>query len=370
MSDTPDTPKPSYALWRAELKDPVPEADRHTRTVEPALIVGFWRISAAKTKPSYPVAIWPQDGKLGNVIFFMVGIGKVEGQSMFDTASNPERVTDFLHNGSWFKCSAISEDAYHAAMETGFWIDGQTARQMSPEQKLGVDLTTGGNNPPLEESLADQIAALADKLAKTAEPTSEAQAAALAGDLDRMRLLLQKAEAERVREKEPHLLASREVDAKWKVIGEPGGNAYRDGTARQKAWLKKEQARLDAIAAAETKRRQDEARAEAQRIADEENARRALEAEQLGQVPAETVKPEDIAVPVAPVAAPRATAGTAFGRASGLKKVKVGVITDKAKFIAAISDQPDFVDFLNAKVGKLAKANVLLEGMTIKEELQ
>lgn len=68
--------------------------------------------------------------------------------------------------------------------------------------------------------------------------------------------------------------------------------------------------------------------------------------------------------------APRAKAGTAFGRASGLKKVKVGVITDKAKFVAAITEQPDFIEFLNAKVARLAKANVLLDGMTIKEELQ
>lgn len=362
--------KPSYALWRAELKEPVPESDRATRTNEPASIIGFWRIQGARTKPSYPVAIWPQDGASGPVIFFMVGAGKVEGESMFDTLTAHDRVQDFLHNGSWLKCSAVSEDAYHAAMETGYWADDrQPARQMTKEQKVGVDLSTGGNNPPLDQSLADQIEAAAATAADI-EVIDQASADKATGALDRLRLLLQKAEAERVSEKAPFLQGGKDVDARWGAIAQPGETAKNALEKRRKVWLRAEQSRLDALAAEETRKRNQAAREEAERIAAAENARRAAEAEQLGQEPAETVKPEEIEVAVAPVEAPRAKAGTAFGRASGLKKVKVGVITDKAKFVAAITEQPDFIEFLNAKVARLAKANVLLDGMTIKEELQ
>lgn len=349
-----------YALWFAELKSPTPEDRRADRSTDPKLLSGFWKILGARTKIDWPLSIWSDQGQ--DATIFQIG------RRVMNTVDHQTEWQEFASQ-SWLNTVAVTQAEWDKALSTGWWSDGKVARAMSAEERSGMELPSGGNAPPLDESLADQIEAAAST-AKALEVTDQTSADKATGILDKLRLLIRKAEAERVTEKAPILEEGKRIDDRWATIKAPGLESGEALEKRRKAWLKKEQDRLDAIAAAETKRRQDEARAEAQRIADEENARRALEAEELGQVPAETVKAEEIEVPIVPVEAPRAKAGTAFGRASGLKKGRVGVITDKAKFIAAISGFPDFTEFLDAKVAKLAKANVLLDGMTIREELQ
>lgn len=286
-----------YLYWQAELSKPGLMSRDTTDPVD-----GFWRINAAKTKADHPVAIWHEGGSE------IIQIGR----STRHAGASAE--ADDFRSKSWMHCQAVTQEAYNAALETGFWSDGKPSRRMSDEEKMGIDTGSGDNNAPLSESLADQIAALADKINKTAEPTTQDQANALSGMLDKMRALLKLAEAERVKEKQPFLDGGKEVDQRWQAIGEPGGNAYRDGEARRKAFLKKLQDKLDAEARAERKRQQDAVDAENDRIR-KENQKRMDEAHDFGGVDGSdlTVEPPELLPEVAAPAieAPRAKIGRA-----------------------------------------------------------
>ena len=358
--------KPSYELWLTEQKTPMPEARRHDRSTDRLMMTGFWRMQGPKTKPDWPVAIWTdveKDGSAKAATIFQIG------RKIQNTEEHSTEWDEFTQYG-WLKCVAVTEADWHRAQGTGFWpSDNKPARKMTDEEKLGVETDVGGNNPPADESLADQISNLAEILANSKEPSSKDEATVLAGRLDKMRLLLKKADDERVREKEPHLLASREVDAKWKSIGEPGGNAYREATERQKAWLRKEQARLDAEAAAERKRLKEAAEAENERIRKENEARIAAQAEAgIPDEPADLLP--EVTAPV--VEAPRAVASSAFGRNSGLKKVKIAVIDDLAKLAAHFVETKDaeFIDYCQKRAAAALRGKVTLPGTSSREELQ
>lgn len=339
-----------YAYWRQELKTPGQSRDTADTPTD-----GFYRAKAAKTKPDYGVAIWRAPE--GEVI--QIGNRQITGDSSDGH--------DF-RDGAWQHCEAVTKEVYDAAMETGFWPDGKNARKMSDEERMGIDISAGDNAAPIEESLADQIATLAEKIDGTVEPTTQDQANTLSGLLDKMRALLKLAEAQRVTEKEPFLQGSRDVDAKWKAIGEPGGNAYRAGEERRKAFLKKEQARLDAIAAEERRKQQAIIDAENERIR-QENEKRAAEAAEAGEPEPAPVMPE-ISAPA--VEAQRATAGSTFGRSSGLRKVTVVDTVDVAVLTKHFIDSADedFATYLNTRAAKAVRAKVKLPGVTTKEELQ
>lgn len=351
----------NYDLWNAELKNPVPESDRLERSVDPLMMSGFWRIEAAKTKADYPVAIWTGEGQTATM--FKIGL------KLMNTEQNADKWQEFLDQ-TWPLCHAVPTPAYHAAMASGFWADGKPARKMTEEEKLGIDTKPGDNQAPVEETLAEQIAATVEKAEAMPEPKTQDEADAATGIVDKLRKLWKRADEERDREKRPHDEAAAAVQAKWKPIMEPAKIAGAALDERRKTYLRKEQARLDAIAAEETRKRQEAAKIEAQRIADEENARRAAEAAEKGETPTDVVKAEDIAMPeVAPVEAARATAGTAFGRNSGLKKKNVGTITDKDALIAALKDDADFTAYLQSRVDAAVRAKVTLPGVTVKEIL-
>lgn len=352
--------KPSYDLWYRELASPTPEARRADRPTDRLYINGFWRMDGARTKPSWPVAIWTdveKDGEAKTDTIFQIG------RKVQNTFEHPAEWAEFTENG-WLKCVAVSESDWHQALGTGYWpSDNKPARQMTEEEKLGVEVQTGGNNAPVEELLADQISGLAELLEKTAEPASNEDASLLAGRLDKMRLLLKKADDARVVEKEPYLQGGREVDARWKAVAQPGDTAYAAATARQKAWLRKEQARIVAEGLAERKRLQDEADRQRQEIVDAEKAKGVPEAVAEASAPV---------IEVAPVEAPRATASSAFGRASGLRKVKRGHIDNMAEFVTALAEikHPELLTLAQKLADRAAKAGVPIKGMTIKEELE
>ena len=341
-----------WKYWRAELAAPGSLSRDTTDKV-----AGYWRVSAAKTKPDTCAAIWYSPE--GNVVW---AVGRQRPQ-----AGDGKEWDDFM---SWTfpKCSAITKEAYHAALETGFWPDGKPVWQMTDEQKLGIEIPSGDNAAPVDESLADQITSLAATIDKTPEPSTQDQANALSGLLDKMRVLLRLAEAERVKLKEPHLQAGREVDATWTAIKAPGERSGIAGEARRKAFLKKEQARLDAEAAEERRKQQAIIDAENQRIR-EENAKRAAEAAEADVPEPAAVVPE-IAAPA--VEAQRATAGSAFGRASGLKKVTVldTLDAEALAFHFLETKDVDFINYLTDRAKKAIRAKVTLPGVKTKDELQ
>lgn len=326
----------SYAYWQQELKAPGQSRDVDSK------IAGFWRSAGARTKVDWPIAIWYADGtpniKIGN---------------KHEVGFNGEQ--EFMSGATWLGCSAVSKAEYDAAMATGRWADGKAARNMTEAEKHDIDLTPGDNAAPVEEQLADQIATLAEKIEATSEPTTQAAADALSGLLDKMRVLLREAETRRVEEKYPHRLAAEAVDAKWRMVTGLGAVAGINGETRRKAFLRKEQARIDEEASEERDRQEEERRKAA------EEAHQAGDAEKAAEI---------AAAPLPAAEAPRARAGSATGRATGLRKVKVGVITERAAFIAALEGQADFDAFLTDKAQKLARAGVELAGMKINEELQ
>ena len=332
-----------YRYWRAELASP----GSQSRDTADTPTDGFWRAQAAKTKPDYPVAIW-HEGEVETI--------KI-GRRQFDGGSTAEG-HDF-RDGTWQHCVAVTKEIYDAAVDTGFWPDGKPARKMSDEERMGIEVGGGDNAPSTEDSLGDQIASLADIINNTDEPKTQDEANALAGRLDKMRALLKLAEAARVKEKEPDLQGGREVDAKWQAIGQPGGDAYRDGEAKRKAFLKKEQARLDAEA--EERRKQQQAEIEAQQAA------AAAEAAERGEpVPAATP-----AAAVVPPAEPqRARAGSTFGRATGLRKVTRAKITDIGKLLQALSTHKEMIEFAQTLANRAAKAGIPLDGMEIEEVME
>lgn len=375
----------SWQLWKDELKSPVPEADRQTRSTDRVQMTGYWRIEAAKTKPDYPVLIWTEADKADVATVFQIG------RKVMNTTGDVKKWEEFCE-ASWLWCRAVTREDYARAMDTGFWPDdNKPARQMTDEEKLGIDTSTGGNNPPIEESLADQIAALVAKVTAL-EVKDKPTADTASGYLDKLRKLLELAEAERVKEKAPHAQAAAQVDAKWSAVRDPGIAAGAKLKLARDTWLKNEQARLDAIAEAENKKRREAAeaenakrRAEADAAAEAEAERLRKEAAQHGQ----QVDEQEIAARVAETVAPPvevkpvevkpevAKASSTFGRATSAKKTKVAQITDRAKLVAflmdgGVPDEPapdaDFLDYLQVRANKAMRGKITLPGVEIVEE--
>jgi len=357
----------STRLYWAELEADSPEGRREERTTEPREMTGYWRLEASKMKPDFPVMIWTEadEGKnpSGATIFQI-------GNKVRNTIEHADEWEDFTRT-SWLKCVAVKRDDYATAMSTGFWpSDNKPARHMSTDEKLGIDVKPGDNYAPPEEALADQIATLTAKIEATSVADQESADAA-SGLLDRMRRLLELAEAERVKEKEPHLTAGRLVDSKWEKIRDPGKSAGAKLKAARDAWLKKEQARLDAIAAEENRKRQAEAEADAER----ERERLRKEAENTGQIVDEQEIEQRVAavVETPPEVVPeKAKASSDFGRATSAKKVKRAEIVDMAKLVAHFMnpENPDegFAAYMQDRANKAMRGKITLPGVQIVEE--
>lgn len=361
-----------WSAWRAELKNPTPEDRRLDR--QP--MCGYFRIEGARTKHDEPLAIWREDGQDA----FIFQFGSNQPKNTEQHAETWEKFTA----GRWLSAIAVPKADWDIALETGRWPDNKPSRPMDAAERLDIDVGSGDNAPPPDAALADQIAALAEVIAKQPEPTTQEAADKLAGDLDRLRALLKLADAEFVKEKAPHLEAGRAVDAKWRGIREPGTSAYDAGEAKRKAFLKREQDRLRKAAEEENARRIAAAEAERKRIADEVAAKlkaeaeaRAAEAVENGEDPSEDV-PSDEAIaeraaqvaaeavaPAQTVEAERAVAGSAYGTKRGLRKVTYGVIDDLVAFLTdpQIINRADLKEWAEKVATKAAVSGFTIAGM-------
>jgi hypothetical protein len=343
-------PDPHYDLYRRSKagEDISNEWGSH-RNIED-VCWGFWRIIGAKTKHDDPVAIYGDNAHPGIIVV-------VGSQRPWVTIDNEKGWHSFL---TWRgpKAKAVTKAEWSQAVSTGFWPeDGKPAKEMTVDERLGISTEAGGNDAPIEEALADQIAALAEKLAAAKEPTTQDEANALSGDLDRMRALLKKATEVREEEYRPHKEAADGVSRKWAEIMAPGQSAGTVAEDRRKAFLKKEDARLAAEAAAENERRRKEAEAERIRLQ--------REAEKKGLDPA-TVEPPKVDL----VEPERATAGSQFGRKSGLREYTVGKIVDLPMLANALlftgnGPDADLLEYLQKRADAAAKAGNPLPGTEI-----
>lgn len=357
--------KPSYACWRAELKNPTPPDRRIDRPTASAMICGFYRIEAARTKVSYPLAIFPQDGESGLKIIYKIGVGERDGQSLFSNEDGL-KVHEF-NNGTWFDAVAVTEAEYHKAMETGYWSDGFMARRISETEKLDLIPSTPaseGGNAPKGDDMHAQIVAKIEALVEQAKPlfpiTTMEKATSAASIVEKLTALGKKGKELFEVEKAPVRAEAERIDAKWFPV-KTASDTIKSLKTMIDSFTRAENARLkreaDERAEAERKRLEDEARAAATQAGQEvDEAEVAAIAEQkLAAAP--PPEPEKVVV-----------RGSLQGRAVSLPKRKVGRITDKAAFIAALDGQDDFNEWLAEKANKLARANVKLAGMEIETQ--
>jgi len=305
--------KKTYDYWRQALKGnfgPVHDGDPQP---------GFYRLKA-KEGPDKPVAIW--QGPNG-VMFALVGKAAVD----------PDRI--------WIYCcnKPIPESLYRQVVEEG---------KPWPEDLAPLPDATariGDNNAPADEAEIDEVeAAINAAEAELRNPvTTQVAADRLGNHIERLRGLWKKKEAERNVEKAPHLEASRAVDEKFRPI-----LARLDETAQKikdaiGAWLKAENARIQAEAAAAKKK------------ADDERAAAAAKGEELPKEP-----PKKVTEPKA------ATAGS--NRKVSLRTYVSATVTDWEKLTEALKDHEEVRALLQTLADRAARAGVPLPGTEINKE--
>jgi hypothetical protein len=267
---------------------------------------GFYRTKAGKA-----VAIW-QDGDK------MVA---VEGGRSVDAAD------------IWTWCCTwpVTEEAYRAVERGEGWPDA-------------IETLIGSNNPPADEAEADEVEnACKAALDAAAKPvTNQTEADKLGNHRDRLAKLYKAKEGERVAEKEPHLEAGRQVDAKFKPILAKVEDAGKAVKATLTKWLVAEQSRIDAENAAKAKA--------------EREAREAAAAANLPP-------PEP-----APVQEPEKPRAGTVGRASALRTFKSAVITDYAKALAAVANHAEVKELVQTLADRAARADIAMDGCEIKVE--
>lgn len=385
----------SFALWKAERKNPTPEERRTDRTTEPAEMAGYWRIIGARTKVDYPLMIWPIEGS--NAAIFQIG-----RKTPMNTVEHPKE-WDELVSHSWLKCVAVEKADWDLALDTGRWPPepdfpkGKPARALTEAEKAGIDVIPqtprkeGGNapdEPPVDEDgkpLDATYIQVRDNLKKALEqaeklgPITSLEKANQAAEI--VELLSSNGsigEAKRKAEKKPHDDAADKVQAKWVPILQPASEMIKTLRKLVQKFKDEEEARLKEEArrarVAEEKRLADEA---AKRIADEAE-RVALatgqempDAEEIAEQAQEEAQAQ---MAQAPQVDTTVRVGTATGRGISVPKKKRGHIEDVDAFIGALrppgkfEDWPETNDFkvwLQDKADKLARANTELAGMKI-----
>jgi hypothetical protein len=335
----------NWDYWRADLKSP-----QNRDVTDPGQ--GYWRHKAAKTKIDWPIAVWFE----GEEPVIKVGDSVTRGQ---------DALLEFLSGSTWLNAVAVPHADYLLAKETGKWSDGKPARKMTEAERLDIDANPGGNQAPIEESIAEQIAAAVAQAEKITKIENEEDARVANELAAKLQTLWKLGDMERIKEKRPHDEAAQAVQAKWLPIIGPAAEQrerlVKPGTGIVQRWLKAEQERV------EREMRERQAAEEEARRQEAEKA--AAEAAERGE-PAPEPIPQPDPAPAAP--APRVQAGNSFGRATGLRKVTTGVITDMKKFITSkdIINHKEMKELAQTLANRAAKAGIKVPGMEIKEDLQ
>ncbi len=275
---------------------------------------GFYRKRTGKSAGYVPVAIWVD------------GPGGIE--CLVDGA---ERDASEV----WTYCCPhpITEEQYHARINTGKWHDEDAA----------VTASLGHNQPDQADSIKDQIDAALKGVADYGAITSD-ETAAKAQSL-RSRLLELSRDADKHREtlKRPHFEAGKAVDELYQPLVKAAKSGA-DTIAKE-------------LSAHETRK----ARIEADRLAAE---RKRLAEEQAKHAPIGAPEPAPEPMPI-PVAAP---IKGAYGRAAAVKIVKVAKVVDQDAAYAALKSQPDLAALIQKLAQKLVDAGFSVAGVEVTEE--
>lgn len=316
-----------YTFWQNALAGtfgPVHDADPQP---------GFYRKRTGKAAGYVPVAIWEQDGKI---------LALLDGRE----ASADDVWTYVCQH-------PVTEEQYHARMDTGKWHDedASVSASLAPPP-------AGHNKPPTDEAeiLKDQIDAASAGVEEYAQINDD-ETAAKAQSL-RSRLLELSGQADSVREaqKKPHFEAGKTIDAKFQPL------------------IKAAKAGADAIRAAlgahETKKAQ--AQAAAQKVVDD--ARRVAEAEALkkAEKAIKAGRPIPVAAPIPPppepLPAPTLKVAGAYGRAASVKVIKIATVTDQDAAYGYLKSQAEMSALIRKLAQKAVDAGFTVPGVTIEEK--
>lgn len=381
-----------WAYWKSEIVrveaggPPIPE-DRHS---DPAAIIqGYWRVEAAKTKHDWPVLLWREPNPDTNPEgLFSIQWGAGRPKVMTTEEAEEFAATTFL------KCRAVRRADWTLAAERGQWGDGKISRPTSTEEKHDIIPDTpaneGGNNPVDEETgeevdafwlqIKSKLSLQADKASELGKVVtikhggkpvpflkieSQADAVKAAAIRDAIREIGGMGEKKRKEEKKPHDDAAAAVQAKWVPVLEPASvialallNGIDDWQAREKARLEaEERERVRKETAERLKREADEAAAVAAAAGqpaptvptDDEIAAQAQQA--AAEAPVEVAKP--------------VVQGGVYSKAVGKAKTKVGTIVDAKAFVMALLDAGDeeLTEFLQKRANAAARAKIKVAGV-------
>lgn len=297
---------------------------------------GYFKMKLAKDDPWLPVVIFtPKDG---GAMIALIGAGKHrrEASQIWTYAANKP---------------VTREAAMHAFGNGNSWPGD------APEP------TIGDNSGDL--SLAEQVrdyAATALAWLRKHGIKDETGKNTVANMRQKLLDLRKRADTERVAEKQPHLDASRDVDAKYKPIIDDANDAANELRDALTVYMRDEEKRLQSEAEAKRK-------AEQKRI-DDENARIAAERAQLMEsdpaLALSSPEPERLAPP--PVEQVRVQAGGQRGRRTGLRTVTKFVLTDYAAALAHCKDHPAIREAVEKVCCAQAKAGAVVPGVEAREE--
>jgi hypothetical protein len=341
--------KPSYDWWNracqaAAAGQPLPP---RTETPEP----GFYRTQDGKNGPMLPVAIWDGGGEL----IALVG---------FDGAT---REPDPFEVWRWCAKYPVEEQSYRDAFAAGAWPDTAWA----DEAPAGIGDNSQAEIPAYDRLVLDINVRVADATVvlndHPGDLKSKDEADALEATAAWLRQLAGDAENMRVAEKAPHLKASREIDARFRALAgriEPVLDAL---TKKVNAWMKAEQARIDAEIAEKARIAREEfeaAKAEAERLAREEAARAAAENGETGQAALADPAPVLVAAPVLPEPVRVQVGGNGTRRRSIREPRIIAVITDYDAALAHFKNHEDIRNLVQALATKAVAAGGTVPGAT------
>jgi hypothetical protein len=295
----------------------------------------------------------PQQGyyraKNRDKAFEPVAIFYPEGSDQLVAYRNGKEV---LPDTVWTFCCRhpVTYQAYNDALAGKGWPDDDAvvaAQIQAPEPTIGDN--SGNERVGETETLKDQIdAALAGM--KAYETISDDKTAGKALSLrNRLNELSKDADKLRTEEKEPHLKASKAVDAKWQPLvkkAKEGADKVRDAIG---SW---ETVKLQ-------RRREEERKADEARHAAEEAAR---------QQQGETAVLEAPKVDVQPDAAP-STVRASYGKAASVSvKTVVKDVTDWSALAVYMSNHPEAQDVLLKLAQRALDAGRTVPGITTEEK--
>jgi len=255
----------------------------------------------------------------------------------------------------WVWCcrQPIEYAAYEKAIAGNGWDD-------EPPAAPGIGDNSGEADP--FDAIKIELSGEAEQIAEFMKKPADTQAAVdrLGIWSKRMTDVAKRADNQRVVEKEPHLTASREVDAKWRPII--------DGA---KEWAAKAKKATEAFLIKKKREEEARARAEAEKAAAlrrqaEEAARAAREAEQVDEEAeakrAELIRQAQEAEKASEVR--NASAGRTGARVA-IRTEKRAKIVDFDACLAALKNRPEIQELVQSLANRAVKSGFDLPGVDV-----